>query len=283
MNNIHNHLVTKSSGEKENFSEEKISQYLQRSGVEQSLAKGAIENLEQKINEVNTTEDIHVNVAEFLKTHAPVNNYFNFSLKRAVMGLGPTGHPFEQLVSDVLTSQGFHAEVGVIALGKCVTHEIDVVATKESAQYFIECKFHNTTGVKTDIQVALYSYARFLDVKYAMEQIHGREKTYFPWLVTNTKVTSEVFDYGNCVGLKVTAWYYPEGEGLRDLIVNSGHHPVTLLYHLSTKKINTLLERGIVTFSSLKEAIKKDRVHDILSDEESAHILEDIKLLTLHE
>jgi hypothetical protein len=283
MNNIKNHIILKSSGEQEHFSEEKINKFLLNAGVNPDIAREAIGDLEQKISEVHSTSDIHLNVAEYLKKHAPINNYYNFSLKRAVMSLGPTGHPFEHLISEIFQEQGFRTEVGVVALGKCVTHEIDVVAYQDKLQYFIECKFHNTPGVRTDIQVALYTYARFLDVKFAMEQIHGQEKTYLPWLITNTKVTSEVFDYGDCTDMKVTAWYYPEGEGLRDLIVNSCLHPITLLYHLSDRKVTELLNRNIVTFSSLKRAIQKDQVHDILSDRESQHILEDIKLLTTNE
>lgn len=283
MNNIKNHLILKSSGEQEHFSEEKINKFLLNAGVNPDIAREAVGDLEQKISEVHSTSDIHLNVAEYLKKHAPINNYYNFSLKRAVMSLGPTGHPFEHLISEIFQEQGFRTEVGVVALGKCVTHEIDVVAYQYKLQYFIECKFHNTPGVRTDIQVALYTYARFLDVKFAMEQIHGQEKTYLPWLITNTKVTSEVFDYGDCTDMKVTAWYYPEGEGLRDLIVNSCLHPITLLYHLSDRKVTELLNRNIVTFSSLKRAIQKDQVHDILSDELSSHILEDIKLLTTNE
>lgn len=283
MNNIKNHLILKSSGEQEHFSEEKINKFLLNAGVNPDVARDAVGDLEQRINEVHSTSDIHVNVAEFLKKHATIDNYYNFSLKRAVMSLGPTGHPFEHLISEIFQEQGFRTEVGVVALGKCVTHEIDVVAYQDKLQYFIECKFHNTTGVRTDIQVALYTYARFLDVKFAMEQIHGQDKIYLPWLITNTKVTSEVFDYGDCTDMKITAWYYPEGEGLKDLIVNSCLHPITLLYHLSDRKISELLNRNIVTFSSLKRAIQKDHVHDILSDRESQHILEDIKLLTTNE
>ncbi len=278
-----NHLIIKSTGDQEVFSEEKLNKHLLNNGVEPELAKSAIENLESDFANIHSTDDIHQHVSEYLKQQGATESYFNYSLRRAVNLLGPSGHPFEHLVSEVLETNGYRTEVGVVALGRCVTHEIDVMAGKDSHQFLIECKFHNATGTKTDIQVALYTYARYLDVKHAFEQTHGKEKEYLPWLVTNTKVTSEVFDYADCVGLKVTAWYYPEGEGLRDMIISSGLHPVTLLYHVSTKKITELIDRNIVTLSSLKKAIKMHTVDDLLTDKEIDHILKDINSLTKNE
>ncbi len=279
MLNPKDHLILKSSGEQQRFDEEKLSHHLLHSGINRDLTTEVINNVENNLDKINSTDDIYHNVSEYLRHQGSIDNYFNYSLRRAVDMLGPSGHPFEHFVSEILLSQGYRTEVGVTVLGKCVTHEIDVVALKDSTQYFIECKFHNTTGTKTDIQVALYTYARYLDVKYAMEQTHGKEKEYLPWLITNTKVTSEVFDYGNCNNLKVTAWYYPEEEGLRDMIMASKLHPVTLLYHISPHKITELLNLNIVTLSSLREAIKKDQVSHILTDEETKHVLDDIKYL----
>lgn len=277
------HFIVKSTGEQEVFSEEKLNRHLLNNGINPDLAKSAITSLEKDFANIHTTNDIHSHVADFFRQQGETQSYFNYSLRRAVNLLGPSGHPFEHLIGDVLTEYGYRTEVGVVALGRCVTHEIDVMAAKDNHQFLIECKFHNATGTKTDIQVALYTYARYLDVKFALEQTHGKEKEYLPWLITNTKVTSEVFDYADCAGLKVTAWYYPEGEGLRDMIVQSGLHPVTLLYHVSTKKISELINRNIVTLTSLKKAIKMHTVDDLLTDKETDHILKDINCLTKNE
>lgn len=277
------HLIVKSTGEQEVFSEEKLNKHLLNNGIDSSLASSVVTSLEKDISNIHSTDDIYLHVSNFLREQGAMQNYFNYGLRRAVNLLGPSGHPFEYFIGEVLAEYGYRTEVGVVALGRCVTHEIDVMAAKDHHQFLVECKFHNATGTKTDIQVALYTYARFLDVKYALEQTHGKEKEYIPWLITNTKVTSEVFDYADCVGLKVTAWYYPEGEGLRDMIISSGLHPVTLLYHVSTKKINELVSRNIVTVSSLKKAIKMHTIDDLLTDKEIDHILKDINCLTKNE
>jgi len=65
-------------------------------------------------------------------------------------------------------------------------------------------------------------------------------------LITNTKVTSEVKTYALCIGMRVTAWDYPQGESLNELIDRSGLHPITSLNSLTSEKKKGLIERGIV-------------------------------------
>lgn len=272
-------IVTKASGEPENFNEQKLVKSLAATGISVDTASEALDYLKGHLRTGITTKDIHEHVATYLKERAPINNYYNYGLKRAIMDLGPSGHPFETIVSDVLSHYGYKTEVGVIVLGKCVTHEIDVVAKKEYKQFFIECKFHNSAGTKTDVQVALYTYARFLDIKSVMEQGHGTKIAYHPWLITNTKVTSEVLDYAKCVGLELTSWTHPDGHGMSDLIMAAGLHPVTLAYHLPRHKIDQLLERGVVTCARLKTAIDDQTVSDILTHDETRRILDDIKVI----
>jgi len=271
--------ITKASGEQEHFDESKLVKSLAKTGLSVDVASQTVDYLKRHLRTGITTKDIHGHVSFYLKENAPVSNYYNYGLKRAIMDLGPSGHPFETIVSDVLSEYGYKSEVGVIVLGKCVTHEIDVVAKKETKQFFIECKFHNSPGVKTDVQVALYTYARFLDIKSAMEQSHGTNITYYPWLVTNTKVTSEVFDYAGCVGLELTSWLHPQGHGMSDLIMAAGLHPVTLIYSIPRFKINQLLERGIVTCARLKKAIEENQVSDILTHEEINMTFQHIKVI----
>ena len=171
--------IIKASGEQEPFDESKLVKSLAKTGLSVDVASQTVDYLKRHLRTGITTKDIHEHVSSYLKENAPVNNYYNYGLKRAIMDLGPSGHPFETIVSDVLTVYGYKTEVGVIVLGKCVTHEIDVVAKKDNKQFFIECKFHNSPGIKTDVQVALYTYARYLDIKSAMEHSHGTDMPIF--------------------------------------------------------------------------------------------------------
>ncbi len=274
MQNLNPIAIVKASGIEEPFSEEKINKSLAGSGLSKAITTQTVDYLKSHLRSGMTTSSIYDHVSTYLQKNAPAENYYNYSLKRAVMDMGPSGFAFEILVSDILKSGNFKTKVGVITQGKCVTHEIDVIAQKGADKYFIECKYHNTPGYKTDIQVALYSYARFLDVDTVQRQ-NGNNNN-FPWLITNTKVTSEVITYCHCVNLKVTTWTEPEGQGLQDLIVASKLHPITQLQNISREKISILLNRGIVTCSRLKNAILNQDVNDVLNGDESSLILNTI-------
>lgn len=266
--------VTKASGLKEQFDESKLVKSLSSSGLSVDTASQVVDYLKRHLRKEISTQEIHSQVSDFLKQNELVGDYFNYGLKRAIMDLGPSGHPFETIVSDLLRAFGYRTEVGVIVLGKCVTHEVDIVASKDDHQYFIECKFHNTPGIKTDIQVGLYTYARFLDIKSAMENTHGDSVEHLPWLITNTKVTSEVFDYSSCVDMNLTTWLHPKGRGVHEMIIEAGLHPVTLLYSIPRPKMQSLIDKGIVTCARLKQAIDDNQVSEILND----HEVKDVKI-----
>lgn len=267
--------VIKASGEKEPFNEEKVVRSLSANGLSLDMASQVVDYLKRHLKPETTTSSIFGHISSYLQKNAPAENYFNYGLKRAVMAMGPTGFPFEILISDLLHLDGYRTQVGVITQGRCVSHEIDVIAEKDDHKYFIECKYHNAPGYKTDIQVALYSYARFQDID-AAEKLSGSALENRPWLITNTKVSGDVLDYSRCVDLEVTTWTYPKGRGLQDLIMASGLHPVTLLYGISRDKIQALLDRGIVTCTRLKTAILNKQVDDILTSDEKSFILTNV-------
>lgn len=275
MQNLSPITIIKASGTKEPFSEEKIVRSLAKSGLSLDTAAHTVDYVKSHLKQDMSTSAIYGHVASYLQKNAPQENYFNYGLKRAVMDMGPSGYPFEILISDLLKLDNFKTEVGVVTQGKCVTHEIDVIALKDNEKYFIECKYHNAPGNKTDIQVALYTHSRFLDVSGVQEQTNPSQKN-LSWLITNTKVTSEVMSYCNCVGLLVTTWTRPEGQGLQDMIQASGLHPVTLLNNIPRTSIQAMLDRDIVTCARLKNAILNDQLNDILDQKEKSIILENI-------
>ena len=272
MQNLDPISVIKASGGKEPFNEEKVIHSLVANGLSSDLAAQTVDYLKRYLKQNITTEDIFGRVTEFLQKNAPTEHFYNYGLKRAIMAMGPSGYPFEVLISDLLRLQGFKTEVGVVTQGKCVTHEIDVIAQKGTDKYFIECKYHNTPGYKTDIQVALYNNARFLDIQDIQNQ-HDDTLNYSSWLITNTKITSEAYDYCHCVNQKITTWDQPNGNGLQDLIISSGLHPITLLHELPKEKIQTLLSKDIVTCPRLKTAILNHELNDLLDQDETSLIL----------
>lgn len=238
--------VLKASGEYEPYSEEKIGLSLKRSGVEKKLVKLIIDQIRDKIYDGIPTSKIYSLVVKRLqqeKSHIASK----YNLKQAIMQLGPSGFPFEKFVAGILAHKGYKVKVGQIVQGKCVSHEIDVIAQKENEHFMIECKYHNRPGTKSDVKVALYVHSRFLDVQNAWVEIAGHKRKFHQgWLATNTKITSDARDYAKCVDLGVISWDYPENFGLRLLIEETGLHPITCLNVFSQDEKKELIEKDFV-------------------------------------
>jgi hypothetical protein len=100
------------------------------------------------------------------------------------------------------------------------------------------------------VKVALYCYARFLDLKAGPR---GDPKKNF-WIVTNTKFTSDAIQYANCSGMRLTGWNYPADRPLQAFIEASGSYPVTCLSALKPGQKRKLLERGVALVSEIREA-----------------------------
>lgn len=221
--------IVKASGEKEKFNQEKINESLRRVGVESFLAERIIGEISQKAHSGMDSAEIFKQVSSLLKRERPISA-LRYNLKRAIMDLGPTGFPFEKYVAKILQEYGYDTEVGKLVRGYCVSHEVDVIAKKDNQHFMVECKYHNHHGIHSDVKVALYTQARFLDIKRVWEKLPGHRYFFHQaWLVTNTKCTSQAIKYAACAGLKIISWRYPEGESLENLIEKKSLYPVTIL------------------------------------------------------
>src|SRR5690606_20268875 len=178
----------------------------------------------------------------------------SYSLRRAVLDLGPSGFPFEDFVAEVLRTKGFECVTRQVVLGGCVPHEVDVVAYNAKKLIMIEAKFHNELGTKSDLKVALYIKARFDDLKENVFNYGGQDRPVTDsWLMTNTKFSSTAVHYGVCKNLTMIGWNYPEKGNLQDMIEEGGLHPVTCLTSLSDTDKKAILAENIVLCSSIHE------------------------------
>lgn len=246
--------IIKRSGIEEPFIEEKLSRSLSRSGAEKGLIDEVVVHIRKEIESgmLSTTDDIYKHAFKILrkKSRMVASRYY---LRRAIMELGPSGHPFEHFISKILRTRGYNTTVGTIVSGACVNHEIDVVAEKEGKKTMVECKFHNQQGIKSDVKASLYIHARFEDIK----KNKTNEKNSVPfdevWLVTNTKLTGDAIQYANCVGMRAIGWSYPSVGNVQDLVEESGLHPVTCLTSLNRGQKQYLLEREVVVCRDIIE------------------------------
>ncbi|MDW7990088.1 MAG: ATP cone domain-containing protein [Archaeoglobaceae archaeon] len=236
--------VMKRDGRFEEFNREKIIKSAKRAGLSDDKAQKIVEIVEKRIYDgISTEEILKIVLEEIEKLSKKV--YMKYSLKSSLLRLGPEGYRFEKFVSALLKEYGYRTRLNELIRGKCVVHEIDIIAEKEK-KFIVECKFHNTPSY-TGIKEILYSYARFLDILEANE-------FYEAWIFTNTKFSSEAIRFAECRGIKLTGWRYPEGEGIEFLLENKRLYPITIL-KLNNFEIEELLKSG---FAFCNDIIKNE-------------------------
>lgn len=251
--NVDQISIIKANGQHETFDSEKLRFSLLHSGASEVATEEILKHLTRELHTGMSTTEIYRHAFEIL-SHTNKRVARSYSLRRAVMQLGPSGFPFEDFVAEVLKVKGFKCETRQTVLGGCVPHEVDVVAYNEKKLIMIEAKFHNELGTKSDLKVALYVKARFDDIKENVFNYGGKDRAVTDsWLVTNTKFSSTAIHYGLCKNLTMIGWNYPEHNSLQDMIETEALHPITCLTSLSSTDKKTLLNEKIVLCSEIKE------------------------------
>lgn len=238
--------VLKSSGERMEFSMDKLRNSLKRSGADHELVEEIVAKVKDEVYEGITTNEIYNRAYALLKRKKSVFAS-KYKLKKAIYELGPTGFPFERFVAAILKYSGYKVKVGVVLNGLCVTHEIDVLAEKNDTATIIECKFHNDKGLNCNVKVPLYINSRYNDVHGHWVTIKKEKKKLEKgWVVTNTRFTEDAIKYGVCANLFLLSWDYPKNEGLKDRIDRLGLYPITVSTLLSNREKQFLLSRDVV-------------------------------------
>ena len=274
--------VRKADGTLEPFEEDKLRKSLQRSRARTETINEVVKEVAEAFaGKTTSTSQIYKKAFGLLKNKRETMAAARYSLKRAVLDLGPSGFPFEYFLTEIYSKLGYDTETGVIMKGGCATHEVDVVASNDQEVRAIEAKFHNSLGFKTDLKVMLYVLARMQDLEKS--NFDGRmtgSKRGIGMLMTNTTFTTNAISYALCAGLEVISWDYPEEHNLHEMIERSGLHPLTCLTSLSDSEKKLLLEKGIVLCSMIDEGSEKQKLSEIgLTQERIKEVDEEIKIL----
>ena len=219
-------LVTKADGTVEEFKPSKLRNSLKNSGAPKAEIEEIVTQIEAIAHDGIKTQDIY--------RHA-------FSLLRGA----------EASLARLYKRQGYDTRTGITMKGKCATHEIDLAAYKADHAFIAEAKFHARPGLKSDLQVAMYSYARLLDLsdqKICNADVCGVKNLK---LITNTKFTHAATKYADCVGVELLSWDFPKKGNLYEMIDEYKLYPITVLQSLSVSQKQQLLAQNIVLCEDL--------------------------------
>lgn len=238
--------IIKASGETAPFEPEKLRRSLLKIGADPALVEQIVEHVILSLHEGMSTREIYrIAFRQLRATSRTIAAKYH--LKRAMMRLGITGYPFEKYFAEILSKKGFQSQTNQFIKGRCVTHEVDIVAKSDRKNIYVECKYHNRQGKKCNVKTPLYVKARFIDIQEAQTNI------FEGWLVTNTRFTSDAIQYGICAGLNLIGWDYPISGSLQEQIEISGLYPITCITDFTKTDLINLFARNIVLCKSIGE------------------------------
>lgn len=237
--------VIKASGQKEEFSHQKLVDSLVRSGAPDDVAEDIAKKVEVQISSLSHTRHIYRLAKKMLRQYNHALG-MRYSIKKAISSLGPSGYPFEKYFGKILAAYGYSVELNMMINGYCVKHEVDIIATKGRDKHIIECKYHTDSGKPIDVKTALYIRSRVADIKKAFRKNSRDVMVKDGWLVTNTRCTSDAIRYANCTGLRIVSWRYPEKNSLERMIERKRLYPVTILSSIKKQSLDILFNNNIV-------------------------------------
>jgi len=268
-------VIIKADGSREVFDPSRLVDSLRRAGAGEHAAEHIANTITSTLVPGVTSKEIYARAFALLRKEArPVAA--RYALRRALLELGPTGHPFEDFISHLLRAEGWEVETRKTIQGKCVAHEVDFYASHPGDNSFLaaELKYHNDPGYKTDLKVALYVKSRFDDI-FACDPSVRACPVDRGLLVTNTKFTSEAIMYAECAGVELLGWSYPANDSLFMRMSRAKVYPITAVTGLSQAEKRLLIESGVIAVDEImKDRRLLDRLH--LSSERVGEVLAEV-------
>lgn len=266
--------IQKYSGKTELFNLKKFTTSLQRAGASKKL----IDQLVLEISDLpvlRTTKEIYeFALSRLSKQHSVIAA--RYTIKKAILDLGPSGFPFEHYIAALFNAQGYATRTHTTAHGFCVEHELDVIAIKHNEHLIVECKFHNEQGLSCDVKVPLYVKSRCDDIIKKL-LLNGDTHTHHKaFIVTNTRFSQQAIAYAECSGITLLGWAYPQGAGLEVLIDTFGLHPITALVSLDHRQKKILIDNGFVLCRDVeRHQAALEALH--LSEQDKEHLMQEMK------
>lgn len=254
-------LIVKADGTKEPFDPERLSASLRRAGAAPFRAERIAAQIAETLAPGSTSKEVYTRAFSLLRREGkPVAA--RYALRRALLDLGPSGHPFEDFISHLYQKEGWSVETRKLIRGTCVTHEVDFYASHPDRSEYMaaELKYHNDPGYKTDLKVALYVKSRFDDIFSCDPKVRACPIDR-GILVTNTKFTTEAIAYAECAGVELLGWSYPEHDNLFLRMSRAKVYPITTLVSLTRAEKRMLVDSGVI---AVDQALRNPSVFEQL-------------------
>ncbi len=242
-------LVKKSSGETEALNLEKVRRAVLRSGAREETAEKIVREVERRAYNGMPTFKIYALVKKLLE-HAAPGAARRYDLRAAIIRLGPAGFDFEKYIADLLAHYGYKTELPPILEGACITHEVDILATKNNRTAMIEAKLRHELGIFITIKDTTHTWTRFLDINNAALRDTSPHLDEC-WIITNSRFSHDSVKFGACKGMTLIGWDHPRERPLPRWIDEIGLYPVTILKSVNSRILATLSNANMMLLRDL--------------------------------
>ncbi len=240
-------FVIKAGGSKERFQKSKIANTCMRAGVNREDAEDIAEKISRRIKSGTATREIYKIILSELgkieKRHRMI-----FRLRESVSEL--PSKLFETYAKKVLQAHGYECVGSTLIKGRCVEHEVDVIAKRDKL-YLVECKHHINPHRFCGLGIALQVQARLEDIVDGFKA--GANKYNFDnaWIFNNTKFSDHAKMYAAAKGIRMTGWRNGD-YSLDSLIHEKNIFPITIL-SINPSEEERMFDMGIATLQDIIE------------------------------
>jgi len=243
-------------GETQPLDLEKVRRAVLRSGAPEAIVDKVVKEVEQKAYNGIKTFEIYRLVKKILERTYPAAAR-RYDLRFAIIKLGPAGFDFEKYIASLLAAHGYKTELPPILEGICVTHEVDVLATKDGRTAMIEAKFRNEEGIFISIKDTMSTWTRFLDLLDA-SKLGKTPHLDECWIVTNSRFSHHSIQFGHCKNMAMLSWNHPRERPLPRWIDEIGLYPVTILKGVNSKILAAFSSANIMLLRDLTDRSPKE-------------------------
>ena len=247
--------VTKADGSKQPFDKQKIINTCLRLQATPEQAQSIADKIEARAYDGIPTKKILQMVFQYMKKYRPAIGY-QIDLRQAIAMLR-SKPDFEIFVAKLFEAMGYGVETNLIIQGKCIEHEIDVVARKEEEVILVEVKHHVNHHTYSGLDVFLQLNSTLEDLREGYEIGKNNFRFTKATLICNTKVSEHAKRYALCKGLEFIAWKFPPEKGLERIIEEYKLYPITFLKEIERNEAYKLADVGIVTIKQLLDYTEK--------------------------
>ncbi len=259
-------FVTKFDGSIQPFHKEKIVRTCLRMGASAGKAEEISNKIQKNIYDGIPTKKILQMIFKYMREVKPEVRH-QIDLREAI-SLLRSKPDFEHFVGLLLQEYGYRISMNQMVSGKCVEHEIDVIAIKGSESIYVEVKHHLQAHTYTGVDTFLQARATFEDLIDGNSAGKNDIKFTKGLVFCNTKISDHALRYSACSGIDHIGWKSPKDRSLEMMVEQKKLYPITFIRGLDRNTTIRLGDARIYTVkqlveSNLNELSRKSRISKI--------------------